>query len=124
VNELELTILVPSLSSAFLKPTFRGKQKEIVEAAVRGCDVLVVAPTGMGKVRPRWSSEGREGGREGRELEWRREREREKLGDGTDRDFRFRSVLGLVGNQTEYMLSSSSMCGGAWSDDRGFAFVG
>lgn len=39
------------LVSAFLKPTFRGKQKEIAEAAVRGCDVLVVAPTGMGKVR-------------------------------------------------------------------------
>ncbi|KAL7409715.1 P-loop containing nucleoside triphosphate hydrolase protein [Mrakia frigida] len=37
------------LTKTFLKPTFRGKQKEIVEAAVRGCDVLVVAPTGMGK---------------------------------------------------------------------------
>ncbi|KAF8799355.1 ATP-dependent DNA helicase [Phlegmacium glaucopus] len=28
---------------------FKGKQKEIVEAAYKGCDVLVVAPTGMGK---------------------------------------------------------------------------
>ncbi|KAL1950638.1 hypothetical protein VTO73DRAFT_5762 [Trametes versicolor] len=29
---------------------FRGRQKEIVEAAVLGSDVLVIAPTGMGKV--------------------------------------------------------------------------
>jgi superfamily II DNA helicase RecQ len=35
--------------SAFKKPDFRGRQREIMEAAVRGADVLVVAPTGMGK---------------------------------------------------------------------------
>lgn len=34
---------------AFNKPSFRGRQKEIMEAAVHGADVLVVAPTGMGK---------------------------------------------------------------------------
>ncbi|KAG6812299.1 hypothetical protein H0H92_003472 [Tricholoma furcatifolium] len=28
---------------------YRGQQKEIIEAAARGDDVLVVAPTGMGK---------------------------------------------------------------------------
>ena len=37
------------LSLAFKKPDFRGRQREIMEAAVRGADVLVVAPTGMGK---------------------------------------------------------------------------
>ena len=36
---------------AFGKEDFKGKQKEIVEAAVRGADVFVSAPTGMGKVR-------------------------------------------------------------------------
>jgi len=29
------------------------KQKEITEVAYTGCDVLVVAPTGMGKPLPR-----------------------------------------------------------------------
>ncbi|KAF9517445.1 hypothetical protein BS47DRAFT_497098 [Hydnum rufescens UP504] len=38
------------LRTTFHKTRFRGKQKEIVEAAVRGCDVFVGAPTGMGKV--------------------------------------------------------------------------
>ncbi|GHJ89818.1 hypothetical protein NliqN6_6220 [Naganishia liquefaciens] len=37
------------LKSTFKKPDFRGRQREIMEAAVRGADVLVVAPTGMGK---------------------------------------------------------------------------
>ena len=39
---------LPSLV-AFGKPSFRGRQKEIMEAAMHGADVLVVAPTGMGK---------------------------------------------------------------------------
>ncbi|KAF9046112.1 P-loop containing nucleoside triphosphate hydrolase protein, partial [Panaeolus papilionaceus] len=37
------------LYQAFGYPEFKGKQKEIVEAAYGGADVLVVAPTGMGK---------------------------------------------------------------------------
>ncbi|KAG7562648.1 hypothetical protein FFLO_01915 [Filobasidium floriforme] len=37
------------LTTTFNKPSFRGRQKEIMEAAVHGADVLVVAPTGMGK---------------------------------------------------------------------------
>ena len=35
---------------AFGYPDYKGKQKEVVEAAVRGADILVIAPTGMGKV--------------------------------------------------------------------------
>lgn len=34
---------------AFGKSSFRGRQRDIMEAALRGADVLVVAPTGMGK---------------------------------------------------------------------------
>jgi bloom syndrome protein len=34
----------------FGKQNYKGKQKEIVEAAVQGVDVFVSAPTGMGKV--------------------------------------------------------------------------
>ncbi|EJD48868.1 ATP-dependent DNA helicase [Auricularia subglabra TFB-10046 SS5] len=37
------------LTKTFGYESFRGKQKEIVQAAVRGNDVLVVMPTGMGK---------------------------------------------------------------------------
>jgi len=37
--------------TVFGKSSFKGKQKEIMEAAVKGQDILVVAPTGMGKVR-------------------------------------------------------------------------
>jgi superfamily II DNA helicase RecQ len=37
------------LTKTFGKPSFRGRQKEIMEAALNGADVLVVAPTGMGK---------------------------------------------------------------------------
>ncbi|CDZ98068.1 ATP-dependent DNA helicase [Phaffia rhodozyma] len=39
----------PTCLLAFMKESFRGKQKSIVDAAVRGADVLVIAPTGMGK---------------------------------------------------------------------------
>jgi len=35
---------------------YKGKQREVVEAAVRGADILVVAPTGMGKVSPCFST--------------------------------------------------------------------
>ncbi|KAL1676897.1 P-loop containing nucleoside triphosphate hydrolase protein [Schizophyllum commune] len=35
--------------TVFGYPSFRGKQKEAVEAAVEGQDVFVLAPTGMGK---------------------------------------------------------------------------
>ncbi|KAH9889798.1 P-loop containing nucleoside triphosphate hydrolase protein [Cubamyces lactineus] len=37
------------LSTVFGHSGFRGRQEEIVEAAVTGSDVLVIAPTGMGK---------------------------------------------------------------------------
>ncbi|KAI0333727.1 ATP-dependent DNA helicase [Cubamyces sp. BRFM 1775] len=37
------------LSTIFGHSEFRGRQEEIVEAAVLGSDVLVIAPTGMGK---------------------------------------------------------------------------
>ncbi|KAI0770381.1 P-loop containing nucleoside triphosphate hydrolase protein [Fomes fomentarius] len=37
------------LCDTFGHPTFRGKQEQIVEAAILGSDVLVIAPTGMGK---------------------------------------------------------------------------
>ncbi|KAF9013156.1 P-loop containing nucleoside triphosphate hydrolase protein [Cyathus striatus] len=37
------------LTKIFGHSNYKGKQKEIVEAAVRGSDVFVVAPTGMGK---------------------------------------------------------------------------
>ncbi|KAH7102811.1 ATP-dependent DNA helicase [Auriculariales sp. MPI-PUGE-AT-0066] len=37
------------LNQVFGYTNWRGKQKEIVEAAIRGKDVLVIAPTGMGK---------------------------------------------------------------------------
>ncbi|KAF4617418.1 hypothetical protein D9613_006191 [Agrocybe pediades] len=37
------------LTQVFGHSSFKGKQKEIVEAAYGGADVLVVAPTGMGK---------------------------------------------------------------------------
>lgn len=33
----------------FKKTEYKGRQHEIMEAALRGCDVLVIAPTGMGK---------------------------------------------------------------------------
>ncbi|KIM30825.1 hypothetical protein M408DRAFT_327788 [Serendipita vermifera MAFF 305830] len=33
----------------FGKSAYKGKQKDIMEAAVQGADILVVAPTGMGK---------------------------------------------------------------------------
>ncbi|KAI0662021.1 ATP-dependent DNA helicase [Cubamyces menziesii] len=38
-----------ALSTIFGHSEFRGRQQEIVEAAVLGSDVLVIAPTGMGK---------------------------------------------------------------------------
>uniref|UniRef100_D8PXX1 ATP-dependent DNA helicase n=1 Tax=Schizophyllum commune (strain H4-8 / FGSC 9210) TaxID=578458 RepID=D8PXX1_SCHCM len=38
-----------SAKQIFGYPSFRGKQKEAVEAAVQGQDVFVLAPTGMGK---------------------------------------------------------------------------
>ncbi|EAU86127.2 hypothetical protein CC1G_03338 [Coprinopsis cinerea okayama7 len=38
-----------ALKRTFGYSSYKGKQKEIVEAAVSGQDVLVVAPTGMGK---------------------------------------------------------------------------
>ncbi|RXW24089.1 hypothetical protein EST38_g1747 [Candolleomyces aberdarensis] len=37
------------LTSTFKYSSYKGKQKEIVEAAVSGSDVFVLAPTGMGK---------------------------------------------------------------------------
>ncbi|KAF8955945.1 hypothetical protein BDZ97DRAFT_1926016 [Flammula alnicola] len=37
------------LTQVFGHDKFKGKQREIVEAAYGGSDVLVVAPTGMGK---------------------------------------------------------------------------
>ncbi|KAI0322391.1 P-loop containing nucleoside triphosphate hydrolase protein [Amylostereum chailletii] len=37
------------LTKVFGHPEYKGKQKEIVEAALQGADVFVVAPTGMGK---------------------------------------------------------------------------
>lgn len=37
------------LETTFGKADYKGKQKEIVEAAVLGADVFVGAPTGMGK---------------------------------------------------------------------------
>ncbi|KAI0688963.1 P-loop containing nucleoside triphosphate hydrolase protein [Earliella scabrosa] len=37
------------LCETFGHSTFRGKQEEIVESAILGSDVLVIAPTGMGK---------------------------------------------------------------------------
>ncbi|KAF8628675.1 hypothetical protein AX15_003798 [Amanita polypyramis BW_CC] len=37
------------LNNVFGFSTYRGKQQEIVEAAVQGLDVFVIAPTGMGK---------------------------------------------------------------------------
>lgn len=37
------------LRKVFGKDSFKGKQKEVMEAAVQGADILVVAPTGMGK---------------------------------------------------------------------------
>ncbi|GLB38647.1 putative helicase family. RecQ subfamily protein [Lyophyllum shimeji] len=37
------------LTEVFGHSGYKGKQKAIIEAAVRGADVLVVAPTGMGK---------------------------------------------------------------------------
>ncbi|KAJ8454684.1 hypothetical protein ONZ51_g12891 [Trametes cubensis] len=39
-----------ALSTIFGHSEFRGRQQEIVEAAVLGSDVLVIAPTGMGKI--------------------------------------------------------------------------
>jgi bloom syndrome protein len=35
--------------AAFGHSEYKGKQKEIIEAAIQGCDVFVLAPTGMGK---------------------------------------------------------------------------
>lgn len=35
---------------AFGKQDYKGKQKEIVTAAIQGVDIFVSAPTGMGKV--------------------------------------------------------------------------
>jgi superfamily II DNA helicase RecQ len=46
---LTSALIAFSYHPAFKKPDFRGRQREIMEAAVRGADVLVVAPTGMGK---------------------------------------------------------------------------
>ncbi|KAF7299551.1 ATP-dependent DNA helicase [Mycena chlorophos] len=37
------------LTKIFGHQSYKGKQREIVEAAVRGADVFVLAPTGMGK---------------------------------------------------------------------------
>lgn len=48
VDDCNLTSLI--LHIVFGKDGFKGKQKEIMEAAVQGADILVVAPTGMGKV--------------------------------------------------------------------------
>ena len=41
--------LIKRSELAFNKPSYRGRQQEIMEAAMHGADVLVVAPTGMGK---------------------------------------------------------------------------
>jgi superfamily II DNA helicase RecQ len=38
------------MQTALGHSAYRGKQKEVIEAAVLGADVLVLAPTGMGKV--------------------------------------------------------------------------
>ncbi|KDR82966.1 hypothetical protein GALMADRAFT_220967 [Galerina marginata CBS 339.88] len=46
---LPLTAPNDSKLAVFGHSKFKGKQKEIVEAAYGGADVLVVAPTGMGK---------------------------------------------------------------------------
>jgi bloom syndrome protein len=43
----------PKFLVVFGKNDYKGKQKEIMQAAVRGADVLVIAPTGMGKVTNR-----------------------------------------------------------------------
>ncbi|RDB14537.1 ATP-dependent DNA helicase Q-like 3 [Hypsizygus marmoreus] len=37
------------LGTVFGHPGYKGKQKEIIEAAAQGADVFVIAPTGMGK---------------------------------------------------------------------------
>jgi superfamily II DNA helicase RecQ len=38
------------LRETFRYPEYRGKQEQIIEAAIMGQDVFVLAPTGMGKV--------------------------------------------------------------------------
>lgn len=43
--------IISVLETTFGKADYKGKQKEIVEAAVLGADIFVGAPTGMGKVR-------------------------------------------------------------------------
>ncbi|KAL1760247.1 P-loop containing nucleoside triphosphate hydrolase protein [Schizophyllum commune] len=43
------TSILSYVKKVFGYPSFRGKQKEAVEAAVEGQDVFVLAPTGMGK---------------------------------------------------------------------------
>ncbi|KAF7298698.1 ATP-dependent DNA helicase [Mycena indigotica] len=40
------------LTKVFGHADYKGKQREIVEAAVRGADIFVLAPTGMGKEFP------------------------------------------------------------------------
>ncbi|KAJ7439243.1 ATP-dependent DNA helicase [Mycena latifolia] len=42
-------MLTFSVWTAFGHSEYKGKQKEVVEAAVRGADIFVLAPTGMGK---------------------------------------------------------------------------
>lgn len=44
------SFIFAEITLVFGKSDYKGKQKEIVEAAVRGVDVFVSAPTGMGKV--------------------------------------------------------------------------
>ena len=51
--------LTLSSCAAFGKIHYKGKQKEIVEAAIQGADIFVSAPTGMGKVRHSLSSSTR-----------------------------------------------------------------
>lgn len=36
-------------SQVFKKAQYKGHQESIMKAALLGCDVLVIAPTGMGK---------------------------------------------------------------------------
>lgn len=37
------------LPQVFHKTTYKGRQQEIMEASLLGSDILVIAPTGMGK---------------------------------------------------------------------------
>ncbi|KAG7088121.1 hypothetical protein E1B28_012146 [Marasmius oreades] len=48
-SKLQIDACYRVLLETFGHPSYKGKQKEIVEAAVLGYDVFVLAPTGMGK---------------------------------------------------------------------------